>query len=665
MSVFKNVSAAILENPNLHLPQIKAYQSAVAHYEEFPDFSCRESLIVMPTGTGKTGVMSILPFGLSNGRVLIITPGKIVRKTVFKSFDSVNNPENTFWYKQKVIFDRKQFPKSYLYQGFNPKNQSEKEAMINKLHMADIVVTNIHKIVGSNPEINLSNITDPDFFDMIIIDEAHHVAAEMWQQTLNHFKATKVIKLTATPFRGDRLEISNHPYDPIYEYTLGEAISDGLVKNVVKGEDIPGYLEFYDPNTNEKYNLEKAKQILGNDWVSKSIAMSETCSKQVINHSKEILNLKRKSYPNHQILAITCNEDHAQDVSKWFNECGLSCTYVSANLSDKEIDNRLNDYANGIYDVMVSIQMLGEGYDNPNISVISIFRPFKTMSPYAQAIGRGLRRIRSSIVSDIDNYCNVVYHQELGLESLWEYYKDQELYGEVIKKQLKDITEQLSFSFEELGLVEKKPIINRNRKGINESEDYGSVNIGTISSYKSVGLGRQDGFTEDAYQKYLTASYKLVKDLQDKTTEEIENINKMLSDGIIDEKYASILINSIENQSQDEFNQTFTEFHDIVISETLHKDFTNWLNQKVEEFFKISSLEKKGNELYLSNPIDNNKIDNIGYIVRNLYQSLYNDSKKNISTLNAKDFAYAKQRLIEKLQFYKEQYGVKNKEDLE
>jgi superfamily II DNA or RNA helicase len=417
MCIFQTANAIIYDNPHLLRPQIEAYRAAFAHYSEFFGKEYRETLIVMPTGTGKTGVMAILPFGISKGRVLIITPGKIVRKTVFKDFDSIQNPENTFWYKRKVLLDRKQFPKTYLYQGFDPNKYGEKERTLEKLRSADIVITNIHKIVGSSEEINLKGLVAPDFFDMIIIDEAHHVAANMWRETLDYFNADKVIKLTATPFRSDRLEITNNPYDPIYEYTLGQAIEDKLVKDVVKEVEIPDELEFYNPETGEKYTLEEAKKILGNDWVSKSVAMSESCSKQVIKYTKEILEMKRKSYPYHQVLAITCNDKHAQLVTKWFEEEGLSCTYVSSHLSDFEIEQRLNDFANGIYDVMVSIQMLGEGYDNPNISVIALFRPFKTLSPYTQAIGRGLRRLRHDNLQAIDNYCNVIYHQELGLEN--------------------------------------------------------------------------------------------------------------------------------------------------------------------------------------------------------------------------------------------------------
>ncbi|KFN03589.1 hypothetical protein D0U04_28870 [Bacillus clarus] len=659
MSIFQTTKPLIQGNPNLYSPQIDAYQAAISHYEEFSDFKYRESLIVMPTGSGKTGVMAMLPFGLSNGRVLIITPGKIVRKTVFKEFDSITNPEDTFWYKRKVILDRSKFPKSYLYQGFNSKDEEAKQQTLRKLNLSDIVITNIHKIIGSSEDVNLKELVDSNFFDMIIIDEAHHAAADMWQKTLDYFNASKIIKLTATPFRSDNLKISTHEYDPIFEYTLAEAIEDGLLKNVVKAEGIPGKLNFHDPKSGQNYSLEEAKRKLGNDWVNRTIAMDEACSKQVINHTKEILELKRKSYPKHQVLAITCNDEHAQLVTNWFEDCGLSCTYVSSRLSPEQIEIRLNDFANGQYDVMVSIQMLGEGYDNPNISIVSIFRPFKTLSPYAQAIGRGLRRIHGQEHNTVNNFCNVVYHQELGLEKLWYYYKSQEEYGEKFKKQVEEISQQMSFAFDEIGFIEKEPVLGKIHSADLDPNPI-TVQIGSVSSYSSNGLGAQDSFTTNGYEQFKHATYNLIIEEQQLLQEKIEKINEMERDGLIDKDQANLLIQNIESTTQEQHNRSFDEYQKLILSETIRKDFTTWMHSKLDAFFRTSVLEKEGFELYeKENSIDNDRINNIGYIVRNFKQGLYRTTKKHFSSYLPEDFAVAKKRFLEKLDYYFTQYGQK------
>ncbi|MCF3941603.1 DEAD/DEAH box helicase [Oceanobacillus alkalisoli] len=662
---FQDIKANITNNSNLYPAQIDAYRSALSHYTEFSDFKYRESLIVMPTGTGKTGVMSLLPFGIAEGRVLIITPGKIVRKTVFSHFDSVNNPDQTFWVKRNIIYDRFSLPKSYLYKGFNPRIQGEKGLTIKKLEASDVVVTNIHKIVSSNEEVNLINLVERDFFDMIIIDEAHHVAANMWQETLSYFDATKVIKLTATPFRGDKLEISNHDYDPIFEYTLGEAIDDSLVKNIVKQEDIPGELVFFDKDTNKQYTLEEAKEELGNEFVSKSIAMSETCSKQVIERTKDVLSAKRQSYPKHQVLAVTCNDEHAREVCKWYKDLGLSATYVSTrSLNEREIEQRLTDYANGKYDVMVSIQMLGEGYDNPNISIISLFRPFKTLGPYAQSIGRGLRKIHAENIMPIDNYCNVIYHQELGLESLWEYYKNQEEYGKLIKKQAAFLSEQLTFDFSELGYVEKES----SKKSNSEEKEYDLANVSVnntlnVSGYSSEGLGRSDSFTSTGYQEYKQHLSEITSKQENKLNDYKEKLDTQVENGVLNKEEADILLSAFEKDVQQNINESYSEFEDLIVSESLREDFTRWLNTRIEEFFKISELKKQGFDLNRdSSLVDNEPIDNIGYIARNIRQSLFDQTGKNVSLYSNIDYAVAKERVIEKLKYWTEEYGKKEDE---
>lgn len=666
MSVFQTVKAHIDQNPFLYAAQINAYNAALSHYSEFKDSAYRESLIVMPTGSGKTGVMSILPFGISNGRVLIIAPGKIIRKTVYRHLDSSNSPERTFWIKQKIILEKQSLPKTFLYTGFNPKNEAEKVNTVNNLTDADIVITNVQKLGSSNDEINLMNLVEEDFFDMIIIDEAHHVAAAMWKDALNYFKASKVVKLTATPFRSDKKEISAHPYDPIYEYTLGEAINDGLIKDIVKHEDIPGTITFVDQDTKKTYSLQEAKEELGNDFVSKSIAMDEACSKEVIQRTKKILEVKRASYPHHQVLAVTCNDQHAQDVCQWFADLDFRATYVSTRtLTEKEIERRLTDFANGEYDVMVSIQMLGEGYDNPNISIISLFRPFKTMGPYAQAIGRGLRKIHQDNLTDIDNFCNVVYHQELNLEKLWEYYKEQETFGQIIKRQRESISEQLTFTFDELGFVEKKP--SRTAVPSPEDDDWSTSivpNALNVSSYSSQGLGNEDAFTQGGMDSYKLAYQQVIEKQQKEVEERKAHIDRLHAAGAINEAEAELLKRNAESKAQSTVNQNFDNFHDRIVSTALRGDYINWLNLKVEEFFKSSLLTKEGTELFEDRPVSGvDKVNNLGYIIKNMHKSFSQETGKTIALYTASDFANAKVRFVEKMEFLWEQYGKKEELD--
>ncbi|MFF5995181.1 DEAD/DEAH box helicase family protein [Lysinibacillus sp. KU-BSD001] len=659
MVIFESASANIFGNSKLYQAQVDAYNAVTTYYEQFPEFEKREVLVVMPTGSGKTGLMSILPFANCKGKVLLITPGKVVRRTVFEEFDTMFNPQKSFLYKHNVILKAGDLPKTLLYQGFKKDSEQEKAIALSKLNEADIVITNIHRINSSSEEVNLMNLVGQDFFDMIIIDEAHHVAAPMWQESLNYFKASKVIKLTATPFRADKLEITNNPLDPIYEYTLGEAIKDGLLKDVIKEVEIPGELEFIHNETGQRLTLEEAKQKLNNDWINKSVALSEVCSKQIIEQTKQVLLDKRKSYPNHRVLAITCNDEHAQSICKWFNDAGLSATYVSTNSNnERENEIRLSDFAQGKYDVMVSIQMLGEGYNNPDISIISIFRPFKSLTPYAQGIGRGLRKIPNAN-SELDNFCNVIYHKELGLEKLWEYYKQQKTFSEVIKSQRENISEQLNL-LEELGFVESRPSKKKSKPQV--EEDVLVIvpqQLGSVTKYSSKGIGNEDSFSPDGFDRYLAAKKATNDAVANQLKVEIDRINQMKEAGLVSEVEAQALRELKENQANESLKSNASEGADYLKAQSLRKEYITWLNLKIEEFFVQSKLEKKGTELPVRYDFQlDSDIDNIGWLMKNTHQSVYQVLKKNIGEFTTNDYGAAKEIVVEKMNFYLKDFDL-------
>lgn len=75
------------------------------------DCKNRNTLVVLPTGVGKTGVMALSPFGLCKKRMLIITPGTTIRNTVFEALDPLN--ADNFWYKQRGVNARAINAESY------------------------------------------------------------------------------------------------------------------------------------------------------------------------------------------------------------------------------------------------------------------------------------------------------------------------------------------------------------------------------------------------------------------------------------------------------------------------------------------------------------------------------------------------------------------------
>lgn len=412
--IFKNSNPFIIGNPLLREPQVDAYISTLKHFEY--DNEKSHALIVLPTGVGKTGLMAMLPYFISNGRVLIITPQLSIKESVIDSL----NPENAdnFWIKTGIFKKMSELPNVIEYSG---------EISQEILGVSNIVVLNIHKL-QKQLENSPLNFLPNDFFDMIIIDEAHHSTAKSWVDTIQHFCNAKIIKLTGTPFRTDGQELTGKL---VYKYSLGKAMANKFVKSLENINYVPNELLLTIDNEDGKYYTVDQIYELGikdEDWVARSVALSKECSERVVDKSIELLENKLLNSPNvpHKIIAVACSINHAEQIKELYESKGIQATILHSKLEDFDKKRAYNDIKNNRVKAVINVAMLGEGYDHKYLSIAAIFRPFKAELPYIQFIGRILRIIPDNEVqSASDNIGQIISHKNLGMERLWEKYKKE------------------------------------------------------------------------------------------------------------------------------------------------------------------------------------------------------------------------------------------------
>lgn len=451
MSYFQEAPANIIGNSYLREPQEDAYRAIYEHF--VIKKSTEHALVTLPTGTGKTGLMGIAPYKISEGRVLIITPQTVIRDSVLGSLDPTY-PKN-FWIFSRVFDEVHHLPTLIEY------DKSLTDEIIRK---ADIVVLNIHKL-QERLDSSLIKRVEPDFFDMIIIDEAHHSEAKTWKRAIEYFEGSKVLKVTGTPFRSDGKTIEG---EEIYTYSLAQAMEKGYVKSLEKIDYIPDQMYFTLDNDKDKiYTLDeiRANNIREENWIQRSVALSRESNEKIVDVSIEHLNEKKDLTGNpHKIIAVACSIDHAEDIKKLYEEKGYKASIVHSNLEKEEQAKELKKINNHEVDVVINVAMLGEGYDHKFLSIAAIFRPFKTLLPYAQFIGRTLRAIESEdgTFTEEDNTAVLVHHKELGLEPLWEYYKKEKVKRDAIRR----IKEDANY---DLGQSGKRDL---SKGEANESKEY-------------------------------------------------------------------------------------------------------------------------------------------------------------------------------------------------
>lgn len=368
--------------------------------------------------------MGLLPFHICEGRVLIITPQLTIKDTVVDSLDP-DNPES-FWYRRK-IFNRVDETPTLVEFERGIKNEI--------LDVANIVILNIHKLqarLSSSP----LNYLPKDYFDMIIIDEAHHSTANTWVETINHFDKAKVVKLTGTPIRTDGVELAG---ELVYKYKLSQVMAKGYVKSLRNIEYVPEQLLLtIDKDEAKQYTVEQLLELglRDEDWIRRSVAYSRECSKSVVIESIKLLEHKRSggSKVPHKIIAVACSIDHAEQIKQLYVELGYRAEVIHSRKTLEEQNKIKQDIENHRLDVIIHVAMLGEGYDHPYLSVAAIFRPLKNELPYEQFIGRVLRVIpEEEVEKPDDNIADVVSHHNLKLAELWDKYKRELQESEVIK----------------------------------------------------------------------------------------------------------------------------------------------------------------------------------------------------------------------------------------
>ncbi len=218
-------------------------------------------------------------------------------------------------------------------------------------------------------EKRLSNFPH-NYFDTIIIDEAHHAISDSYQNVLNHFCDAKVLGVTATPDRGDMKNLGQVFDSLAYEYTLPKAIKEGYL-SPIKAQTIPLELDLRGVSTQ------------AGDFKASDIDTA------LDPYLMQIADEMKKYCANRKTVVFLPLVKTSQKFTEILNSKGFRAAEVNGNSTDRaEI---LMDFENGKYNVLCNSMLLTEGWDCPSVDCVIVLRPTKVRGLYCQMIGRGTR----------------------------------------------------------------------------------------------------------------------------------------------------------------------------------------------------------------------------------------------------------------------------------
>jgi len=316
--------------------QQEAFEKVLAEW----DGGVKKTLLVLPTGTGKTIVFSkIAEECVRRGkRVLIMAHrGELLEQAADKIYKSTG-----------LQCSVEKAGKTCLGQWYR------------------IIVGSVQTLMH---ERRLKKFKQ-DYFDAIIIDEAHHCVSDSYQRVLQHFNDSYVLGVTATPDRADLKNLGSYFDSLAFEYTMPQAIKSGYLVPI-KALTVP-----------LKIDISMVGISAGDFKVGEIGTALDPYLYQIADEMVKYC-MNRKTIVFLPLIATS------KKFMGILNERGFVAAEVNGSSEDRaEI---LQDFEDGKYDVLCNSMLLTEGYDCPAVDCIIVLRPTKSRPLYAQMVGRGTR----------------------------------------------------------------------------------------------------------------------------------------------------------------------------------------------------------------------------------------------------------------------------------
>lgn len=249
-----------------------------------------------------------------------------------------------------------------------------------------------------------------DFFDIIIIDEFHHAQAASYQRLMRHFNARELVGLTATPERGDGVNVALEFFNGrvASELRLWDALEEGLLCPF-------HYFIQYDDT-----DLSGVKMVRG-DYVTSELSNVLTGNDARVRQIVQAMRDKILDLEGMRALCFCVDIDHAKYMARSFRKFGLKAEYVTSAESSMERDKALGALASGQIQIICSVDIFNEGVDVPSVDTVLMLRPTQSPTVFLQQLGRGLRLSNNKTVLTVLDFVgnqNEAFRFDLKLQVL-------------------------------------------------------------------------------------------------------------------------------------------------------------------------------------------------------------------------------------------------------
>ena len=209
-----------------------------------------------------------------------------------------------------------------------------------------------------------------DYWDVIIVDEAHHILSDGYMKVMKYFDVANVLGVTATPDRSDMRNLGSYFDSLAYEYSLVQAIQEGYLSKI-KALTIPLSLD------------------LSNVSMSAGDFKASDVGTALDPYLEQIADEMVKQCAGRKTVVFLPLVKTSQKFRDILNSKGFKAAEVNGESKDRA--EVLEDFEKDRYNVLCNSMLLTEGWDCPSVDCVVVLRPTKVRALYSQMVGRGTR----------------------------------------------------------------------------------------------------------------------------------------------------------------------------------------------------------------------------------------------------------------------------------
>jgi superfamily II DNA or RNA helicase/HKD family nuclease len=231
-----------------------------------------------------------------------------------------------------------------------------------------------------------------DDFDVVVIDEFHHAEAPTYRRLINHLRPQELLGLTATPERGDGVDVAKQFFD-------GRRASELRLWDALAADLLVPFHYFGVSDDVDLSRLEWKRGSYDSGQLDALYTGNEARAGKVIRELRD----KVTSTVDMRAIGFCVSVQHALYMAEVFNRAGIASVAVSGKTDDGERALALQQLRDRTINCIFAVDLFNEGLDLPEVDTILLLRPTQSATIFLQQLGRGLRRAdEKSVLTVLD-----------------------------------------------------------------------------------------------------------------------------------------------------------------------------------------------------------------------------------------------------------------------